>query len=48
LFIKRFLGEDVSALDTDKLTAKYTEAEVMREFEVALMQEAISKAFGGK
>jgi hypothetical protein len=28
--------------------AKYAEAEIMREFEVALIQEAIINAFGGK
>jgi hypothetical protein len=27
---------------------KYAEAEVMREFEVAVIQEAIANAFGGK
>jgi hypothetical protein len=28
--------------------SRYEEAEVMREFEVALMQEAIVRAFGEK
>jgi hypothetical protein len=35
-------------LDCDAFFAKYEEAEIMREFEVGVMQEAISKAFGGK
>lgn len=47
LFIRRFLGEDVAALDIDALFAKYEEAKVMREFEVGIVREAIVSAFGG-
>jgi hypothetical protein len=54
LFIRRFPGRDVSALDFDRLEAKYEEARVMREFEAGVMREfgagvmreAIAKAFG--
>jgi hypothetical protein len=42
------LGEDVSMMDGDALMEKYSEACVMREFDVGVMQEAIVKAFGGK
>lgn len=47
LFIRRFLGEDVSDLDYDELMVKYEEACVMRELEVGVTQEAILKALGG-
>jgi hypothetical protein len=46
LFIRRFPGGDVSALDFDGLEAKYEEARIMREFEVGVMRKAIAKAFG--
>jgi hypothetical protein len=35
-------------LDYDGLLTKYGEAEIMREFEVGVIQEAITGAFGGK
>lgn len=47
MFIKRFLGEDISGLSVEELNAKYEEARVMREFEVGVMQEAIVRAFKG-
>jgi hypothetical protein len=40
------LGEDVSG-DYDELLDKYEEALVMREFEVGIIQEAITKTFSG-
>jgi hypothetical protein len=40
------LGEDVSG-DYDELLDKYEEALVIREFEVGVMLEAITKAFSG-
>jgi hypothetical protein len=48
LFVRRFLGEDVSALGFDCLMGKYEEARVMREFEVGVFQDAIVRAFKGK
>jgi len=47
LFIRRFLGEDVSGLGFDKLMEKYEEARVIREFEVGIVSDAIVQAFGG-
>jgi len=47
LFIRRFLGEDVSGLGFDKLMEKYEEARVVREFEVGIVQDAIARTFGG-
>ena len=47
MFIKRFLGEDVSFLSVDALMQKYEEARIMREFDVGVMQEAIVRALGG-
>jgi hypothetical protein len=47
LFVRRFLGEDVSGLPVSELYAKYEEARIMREFEVEVMREAIVKAFNG-
>jgi hypothetical protein len=47
LFIRRFLGADVSALGFDELVAMYEEAKVVREFEVGIVQEAIANAFKG-
>jgi hypothetical protein len=38
LFVRRVLGEDVSALDFDLLLGKYEEARIMREFEVGVVQ----------
>jgi hypothetical protein len=45
LFIRRFLGEDVSGADFDGLMDKYEEARVMREFEAGVVQEAAVRAF---
>jgi len=42
------LGEDVSDSGFDTLMQKYEEARIVREFEVGIMTDAISKAFGGK
>jgi hypothetical protein len=46
--VKRFLGEDVSALSYDLVLEKFEEARVMRDFEVGVIQEAVAKAFGAK
>jgi hypothetical protein len=48
LFIRRFLGEDVSGLGFDNLMEKYEEARIVRDFEVGIVRDAIVQAFGGK
>jgi hypothetical protein len=48
LYVRRFLGEDVSGLGFDALMGKYEEARVVRDFEVGVVQSAIVRAFGGK
>jgi hypothetical protein len=47
LFIRRFLGEDVSSLGFDALADKLEEASIMKEFEIGIIREAIVQAFGG-
>jgi hypothetical protein len=42
------LGEEVSELGFEDLMEKYEEARVIREFEVGIMCDAITRAFGGK
>lgn len=46
LYVRRFLGEDVSEIDIEELFGKLEEARVVREFEVNLMAEAIARVFG--
>jgi hypothetical protein len=47
LFVRRFLGEDVTNLGFDKLMEKYEEARIIREFEVGVVSDAVIQAFGG-
>lgn len=48
LFIKRFLGEDVSSLPVDKLKEKLEEANFVRELEINIIAKAISDCFSEK
>ena len=44
--MKRFLGEDISSLPLHEAARKLKEAEIVREFEVGVLVEAIGKLFG--
>ena len=48
LFVKRFLGVDISPLSPEEAEEKIREAEIVREMEVGVMAEAISLVFGGE
>lgn len=48
LFIKRFLGEDVSSLPVDKLKEKLEEANFVRDLEINIIAKAISICFSEK
>jgi hypothetical protein len=45
LFITRFLGVDISGSTAEELRERYEEAQVMREYEVGVVQEAVVRAF---
>ena len=44
--MQRFLGEDISSLPMNESARKFREAEIIREFEVGILMEAIGKVFG--
>ena len=48
MFVRRFLGIDISVLSTEEAREKVKEAEFVRELDVGVMAQAINLAFFGK
>jgi len=47
LYVKRFTGRDISHVPVDEVQPFIEEADIIRGFEVEIVQEAIANAFDG-
>ena len=45
--MREYTGVDIGSLDYDEALAAYEEARIVRSLRVAVMQEAVARAFKG-
>lgn len=47
VYVREYTGIDIGSLDCDEALAAYEEAKIVRSLRVAVMQEAVVRAFKG-